>query len=153
MITRDDLLKSSEYWIEIIQNKVFNDVTEYIESKGISNKELAAKLGLSKGRISQILSGENLNFRLDTLVKLCLAIERVPDFRLSDINDFIERDTLSASSISFTEYGETNIMVENFQRYIPGNDSKKIILYPIITIHSKDSDYSETKLINSTKAA
>jgi predicted XRE-type DNA-binding protein len=98
MITREDLLKSSEYWIETIQNKVFNDLTEYIEKKKVSNKEIAEILGLSKGRVSQILSGENLNFRLDTLVKLCLAIERIPDFKLIGIEDFIKKDKESSES-------------------------------------------------------
>ena len=65
MITREDLLRSSEYWIERIQNKIFNDLTEYIEKNKVSNKQIAEILGLSKGRVSQILSGENLNFRLE----------------------------------------------------------------------------------------
>ena len=101
MITREELITSSEYWIETIQNKVFNDLSEYIEQNKVSNKYIADKLGLSKGRISQILSGENLNFRLDTLVKLCLAIDRIPDFQLIDKNDFIAREKLSPDSIIF----------------------------------------------------
>jgi predicted XRE-type DNA-binding protein len=101
MITKEDLIKSSEYWIETIQNKVFNDFTEYIEKNNISNKSIGESLGLSKGRVSQILSGENLNFRIDTLVKLCLAIGRVPDFRLVDIDDFVAKDRLSSDSIVF----------------------------------------------------
>jgi transcriptional regulator with XRE-family HTH domain len=101
MITREELITSSEYWIETIQNKVFNDLSEYIERNKVSNKYIADKLGLSKGRISQIFSGENLNFRLDTLIKLCLAIDRIPDFQLIDKNDFIAREKLSPDSIVF----------------------------------------------------
>jgi len=101
MITREDLLKSSEYWIETIQNKLFNELVEYIDKNNISNKIIAERLGLSKGRISQILSGKNLNFRIDTLVKLCLAIERVPEFRLIKIEDFIALDKLNGGSVIF----------------------------------------------------
>ena len=101
MITREELITSSEYWIETIQNKVFSDVSEYIEKNDVSNKIIAERLGLSKGRVSQILSGENLNFRIDTLVKLCLAIGRVPDFRLVEIQDFIDREKSSNESIVF----------------------------------------------------
>ena len=101
MITREELITSSEYWIETIQNKVFSDVSEYIEKNDVSNKIIAERLGLSKGRVSQILSGENLNFRIDTLVKLCLAIELVPDFRLVEIQDFIDREKSSNESIVF----------------------------------------------------
>lgn len=98
MITREDLLKSSEYWIETIQNKIFNDLIEYIEKNEVSNKQIAEILGLSKGRVSQILSGENLNFRLDTLVKLCLAIDRIPDFRLIATDDFLKSDKDTSKS-------------------------------------------------------
>jgi predicted XRE-type DNA-binding protein len=93
MITREDLLRSSEYWIERIQNKIFNDLMEYIEKNKVSNKQIAEILGLSKGRVSQILSGENLNFRLDTLIKLCLAIDRIPDFHLLEIDEYINADS------------------------------------------------------------
>jgi predicted XRE-type DNA-binding protein len=103
MITREDLLKSSEYWTEIIQNKIFSELVEYIESNNISNEQLREILGVSKGRISQILSGNNLNFRIDSLVKLCLAINKVPDFHLADINDFIKKDEEGSTSLVFNE--------------------------------------------------
>ena len=57
MITREDLLKSSEYWTEIIQNKIYNDLAEYIQNNDIPNKHFVESLGISKGRVSQILNG------------------------------------------------------------------------------------------------
>ena len=103
MLRREDLLKSSDYWTEIIQNKIFNDLMEYIEDSNISNKQLGEILGLSKGRISQILSGKNLNFKIDSLVKLCLTINKVPDFQLVDLMTFIEKDLYSSVSTVFHE--------------------------------------------------
>jgi predicted XRE-type DNA-binding protein len=103
MITREELLKSSEYWTEIIQNKIFNELVEYIEGNNISNEQLREILGVSKGRISQILSGNNLNFRIDSLVRLCLVINKVPDFQLVDINDFIRKDEEGSTSQVFKE--------------------------------------------------
>lgn len=101
MITREELLKSSEYWTEIIQNKIYNDLTDYIQTNDIPNKHFIDSLALSKGRVSQILNGANLNFRIDTLVKLCLAIDKIPDFHLVDINEFISKDSLNTSSLIF----------------------------------------------------
>jgi predicted XRE-type DNA-binding protein len=103
MITRDELLKSSDYWIEIIQNKIYNDLAEYIENNKIPNKQIAEILGLSKGRVSQILSGGNLNFRLDTLVKLCMTIGKIPDFHLIDVSEFIAKDKGNPNSIVFKQ--------------------------------------------------
>ena len=117
MITREDLLKSSEYWIEIIQNKVYNDLLEFIERNGASNKDLANILGISKGRVSQILSGDNLNFRLDTLVKLCLAIEKIPSFQMEDIEKYIEADLKETEPIMFKKIPPQSKTVTEEQSY------------------------------------
>ena len=95
MITREHLLRNERFWTETIQNKIYNDLASYIKTEKISQKEIAKRLGVSKGRISQILNGANLNFRIDTLVKICLAINKVPNFKFEDIKSFIESDTKS----------------------------------------------------------
>jgi len=95
MITREHLLRNERFWTETIQNKIYNDLASYIKTEKISQKEIANRLGVSKGRISQILNGSNLNFRIDTLVKICLAINKVPNFKFEDIKSFIELDTKS----------------------------------------------------------
>lgn len=109
MITREELLRSSEYWTEIIQNKIYNDLIEYIQDHNITNKKIAEILGLSKGRVSQILTGGNLNFRLDTLVKLCITIDKIPDFHLINVSEFLEKEKLSSYSIVFKQ---TEIFLE-----------------------------------------
>ena len=86
MITREKLLKNERFWTETIQNKIYNDLAMFVKKENISQKELAKRLGVSKGRISQILKGDNLNFRIDTLVKICLSIDKVPSFSLEDID-------------------------------------------------------------------
>lgn len=128
MITREDLLKSSEYWTEIIQNKIFNDLMEYIEESNISNKQLGEKLGLSKGRISQILSGKNLNFKIDSLVKICLSINKVPDFRLVDLMQFVEKDLNSSVSTVFHESKYIQKQTDEMLRYKPEEYSEKVKL-------------------------
>lgn len=95
MISREEILKNEAFWVETIQNKIYNDLASYIKEKKISSKELAKKLGVSKGRVSQIMSGNNLNFRIDTLVKISLAIGKIPDFKLENMDAFIERDRRS----------------------------------------------------------
>lgn len=153
MITREELLKSSEYWIETIQNKVFNDFTEYIEKNNISNKSIGESLGLSKGRVSQILSGENLNFRLDTLVKLSLAIERIPDFRLIDINDFVAKDRLSTDSIVFINSESYNSPMIKVLKYKPDYHSRPFKISLEEAFEMIETPYSGDELTDETKAA
>jgi len=128
MLTREDLLKSSEYWTEIIQNKIFNDLMEYIEDNDISNKQLGEILGLTKGRISQILSGKNLNFKIDSLVKLCLSINKVPDFQLVDINKFIGMDLNSSASTVFHEIKNIQSQTDEMLRYKPEKSFENVNL-------------------------
>lgn len=153
MKPREELLKSSEYWIEVIQNKVFNDLTEYIESSKLSNKELAKLLGVSKGRISQILSGENLNFRLDTLVKICLVINRVPNFRLLDLNEYISRDLKSSNSVVFENFDVRQAHVVNLLQYEPGTQSEVLKLKSEASVFEKEIKYDEQTISTSKPQA
>ncbi len=88
MISRKELFKRPEYWMERIQNDVFRALNEYKESKKMNQTELAKELGFSKGYISQVLNG-NFNFSLSKLIDLSLAIGVAPDVQLKDIEDFI----------------------------------------------------------------
>ena len=106
MISRKELLTSSEYWIETIQNNIYSELAGFIEKNDISGRELAETLGLSKGRISQILSGKNLNFRLDTLVRLSLAIGRIPGFRLLEIEEYIKLDHSGSDEVDTYRKGK-----------------------------------------------
>lgn len=113
MITREQLLKNERFWTETIQNKIYNDLASFVKKENISQKEIAKKMGVSKGRISQILKGDNLNFRIDTLVKICLSIGKVPSFNLEDIDSFIEDDVrLSISPVS-TNKNTLNLPLTN----------------------------------------
>ena len=153
MITREDLLKSSEYWTEIIQNKIYNDLADYIQTNDIPNKHFIDSLGISKGRVSQILNGANLNFRIDTLVKLCLAIDKIPDFHLVDIDEFISKDSLNTSSLIFEHTGTYHKILGEMIGYKPGRKTNNynIDLNSNLTI---SETYSSTVIINTgSKAA
>ena len=92
MITRAEILTNETYWIETIQNKIYSDLVTFINDNHISQKEIADRLKVSKGYISQILNGNNLNFRLETLVKICLAIGKLPVFSLVDKIEHIRNE-------------------------------------------------------------
>ncbi|MCU0472504.1 MAG: hypothetical protein MUC93_03925 [Bacteroidales bacterium] len=153
MITREALLKSSEYWTEIIQNKIYNDLADYIQNNDIPNKHFVENLGISKGRVSQILNGANLNFRIDTLVKLCLAIDKIPDFHLVDVNEFISKDSLNTVSLIFNQTDTSHKRLDEMLGYKPGvkTNNYNIDLNSFVTI---GESYSITEtIIPGSKAA
>src|ERR1700756_49638 len=61
-----------------------NEITFHMRERGISRADLAARMGVSPGRVSQILGGgENLTLR--TLAALSTALDARFDFELSSL--------------------------------------------------------------------
>lgn len=85
MLSKEELLKTPEYWFENIQNEIYRQVSDYIKNEGITQTQLAEKLGVTKGYISQIMNG-NFNYTLKKLIELSLAINKIPivEFRKAD---------------------------------------------------------------------
>ena len=83
MISREQLYKAPEYWLERIQNDIFRMVHHYMEEKHLNQSALAKELGVSKGYISQIVNG-NFNFSLTKLIELSLALGVAPKVNLDE---------------------------------------------------------------------
>ena len=90
-MTREELLRSEGYWIAQIQIDLFNQVKDYIEAKDINRTQLAEELGVTKGYISQVLNGD-FDHRISKFVELSLAIGKVPQIAIVDIEKVIEND-------------------------------------------------------------
>lgn len=89
MVTREELLKSPDFWFENAQNELYRQVIEYKETKGINQTQLAAELGVTKRSVSQILKGE-FNYTLKKLIEISLAIGKVPQIEYKDIAVLID---------------------------------------------------------------
>ena len=97
MLSKKELITTPEYWIEKLQNEIFRQVYAYMEKEGLNQSQLAIRLGVSKGYISQVLNG-NFNFTIRKLVELYLSIGVMPDLRLQPSSDISNRnlyDTIS----------------------------------------------------------
>ena len=91
MVTREEILKSPEYWFEEAQNELYRQVVDYKERKKITQTQLAEELGVTKGYVSQILKGE-FNYTMKKLIEISLAIGKVPKIEYSPISNAIEKD-------------------------------------------------------------
>jgi len=90
MLNKEKLIKTKEYWMETIQNNLFRQLHAYMEVRHLSQNDLAVKLGVTKGYISQILNG-NFNFTIGKLIELSLAIEMVPDIEFRSFNEYLHQ--------------------------------------------------------------
>lgn len=92
MFTREELLRSPEYWFENIQNELFRQLSSYLERENITQTEFAEKLGFTKGYVSQVMQG-NFNYTLKKLIDLSLAMGQIPDLQFKTIEDIINEDS------------------------------------------------------------
>lgn len=91
MITREELLKSPDYWFEAAQNDLFFEVKQYLDKENITQTELAERLNVSKGYISQIMNG-NANFSMKKLIEFFILIGRLPQIKYVDLENIVQLD-------------------------------------------------------------
>lgn len=76
-MTREELLRSSEYWTTKMQLELYARIEAYMSENKINRTELAKRLGVSKGYVTQILNGD-YDHRLSKLVEMSLKINYIP---------------------------------------------------------------------------
>jgi len=88
-MNRQELLQTNGYWVAKIQIELYNQLSDYMKKHHLNRSQLAAKLGVTKGYVSQILNGD-FNHRLSTLVELSLAMGKAPVIQFSDLDKIDE---------------------------------------------------------------
>ena len=97
-MTRNELVESREYWIAKIQLDLFSQIEAYMTQQRLSRTQLANKLGVTKGYVSQILNGD-FDHKISKLVELSLAIGLVPMISYQPIQEVIEADKNIATTV------------------------------------------------------
>lgn len=94
MVKLGNKYDSPAYWTQLIQLMLYENINDYLVANGMTKKEFAEKLGVSKGYVSQILNGD-FDHKLSKLTELALACDLVPRFDLvpSEYAEAVVRDT------------------------------------------------------------
>jgi transcriptional regulator with XRE-family HTH domain len=103
MIKREELLKTEEYWFETLQNEIYRIVANYIEQEGMTQSQLAEKLGVTKGYISQIMNG-NFNYTLKKLIELSLVVNKAPLLDFKNIEEYIFDDSQQRFEMKYSPF-------------------------------------------------
>lgn len=99
-MTREELLKSEEYWLTNMQTDLFNELHKYMETHQLNRTQLAAHLGVSKGYVTQVLGGD-FDHRLSKLIELSLAIGKVPVLQFKNLDEVLLQDKQTKFTILF----------------------------------------------------
>ncbi|QGW28318.1 helix-turn-helix domain-containing protein [Phnomibacter ginsenosidimutans] len=95
---REELLKSREYWIAQIQLKLYEMIENYRKENNLNKTQLAQRLGVTKGYITQILNGD-FDHKVSKLVDLALAFDKVPCFEFENFEQYLLCDKLGMNDI------------------------------------------------------
>lgn len=95
---RKDLLQMPDYWITQIQMAIYNCAMDFMKETDKNRSQLAEYLGVSKGYISQLLSGD-YNYSLSKLVETSMAFGYIPKVNFIPIEEEIYRDELRSTFI------------------------------------------------------
>jgi transcriptional regulator with XRE-family HTH domain len=88
---REELLRSPHYWLAHIQNDLYGMMQRYMAKNKLRKKDLADKLGFTKGYISQVMNGD-FNHKISKLVELALACDTVPVVHFLPADKYIADD-------------------------------------------------------------
>lgn len=97
MITREEILKTQEYWNTKIQIEIYRCAEKFMREHEMNRTQFAEYLEVSKGYVTQILNGD-YNFSLSKMVELALKIGFVPEVQFTEVEQVIQEDLFSASS-------------------------------------------------------
>jgi predicted XRE-type DNA-binding protein len=134
------IMDQPSYWVEAFNGELYDAIAKYMDENNINRKQLSEKLGISKGRVSQILNG-NINFSIEKFVEISLKIDKYPCMALkskSDYRDFIEND----NSITFEFTNEYSSFVEKLKP-LQNNECKFLHLNQNISFELKDTIKNE----------
>jgi transcriptional regulator with XRE-family HTH domain len=88
---RETLLREPEWYLANIQNDLYALIYEYMQKNKLKKKDIAEKLGVSKGYITQILKG-GFDHKISKYVELALSFNKVPIIQYVDLDQYIEDD-------------------------------------------------------------
>jgi len=86
-----DILNETSYWVEGINGLLYNAILDYMEKNNLNRTQLAEYLGISKGRVSQILNDGEINFSIEKLIEISLKIGKFPLFELKDKKEYLSK--------------------------------------------------------------
>lgn len=91
-MTREELLGSKGYWTAKIQIDLYHQLEAYMKDNNLNRTQLAERLGVTKGYISQVLNGD-FDHKISKLVDLALAMGKVPEINYPDLHEFINAES------------------------------------------------------------
>lgn len=91
-MNREAVISQPSYWVEDLNGKIYDAIVRYMEKHHFKQKDMAKHLGISAGRMSQILNSGDINFSYDKIVSILLKLDLIPHFELESKAELLKRE-------------------------------------------------------------
>jgi transcriptional regulator with XRE-family HTH domain len=91
------------YWHAVPATEFAEEIAHRMKRRGVSRAELARRLGTTRANVTKLLRGD-ANLKLNTMVKIALALEGVVHTHVSDrnvITRWVDRTSAQATAGDF----------------------------------------------------
>ncbi|MDD3721600.1 MAG: helix-turn-helix transcriptional regulator [Lutibacter sp.] len=89
---REKILNQPSYWVEGINGFLYDSIVNYMEDNNLNRTKLAEHLGISKGRVSQILNDGEINFSLEKIIEIALKVDKFPVFEFKNKQEYLDKE-------------------------------------------------------------
>ncbi|MDG1403876.1 helix-turn-helix transcriptional regulator [Polaribacter sp.] len=127
---RKRILNQSSYWVEGINGSLYDSIINYMEDHNLNRTKLATHLGISKGRVSQILNDGEINFSLEKIIDIALKVDKFPVFDFIKKSDYIKSE--NSENISKNIFIDYNPL--DFSKIVSDSEDSKEV--KVITLES-----------------
>lgn len=95
----ESILSQTGYWIEAVNGILYEAVIGYMENNNLNRTRMAEHLGISKGRLSQILNDGNINFSLEKIIEIAIKVGKYPVLTFQNIESPQNVEALAAKDL------------------------------------------------------
>lgn len=93
----EKILNQPSYWVESVNGFLYDAIMTYMETHNLNRVRLAEHLGISKGRVSQILNDGEINFSLEKIIEIALKVDKFPVFEFQDKQKYLHQELEGAN--------------------------------------------------------
>lgn len=101
-----EIIQEPSYWVEQVNNTMYDAMVTYMGKNNLNQTQFAEYLGISKGRLSQILNSREINFRIEKLFSIALKISEIPQITFQEKDHHQENMNKIYSQKAFPTYNQ-----------------------------------------------
>lgn len=90
-MNRNSMLRRKSYWLKKMQVELYNEMLDFVKANELSQKDIAERLGVSKGYVSKLFNGK-IDHKLSKVVDLAFLMDKVPIINYPQLKNYEDKE-------------------------------------------------------------